>query len=188
MNAVLTCQAHAANTWVTRSRVPNTTRWLSCTRRHQHTVVIPCTSSSPGRSIQRGFGSGPVAWRHSLPLLLNPPSIPPYSCHGAHMDHTTGKPTPGRPGDSCRYLVATGALLLGSPGRVLSLLPSRMRALCGLHPACPPWRRLPMVSNRGVSSPVGSPERGDRVGVGHRFGARVPTAHSKAARRSGPQS
>src|SRR4029077_14799217 len=41
-------------------------------------------------------------------------------------------------------------------------------------------------SHRGVSSPVGSPERGDRVGVGHQPGGVVPTVHSKAARRSGP--
>ena len=55
-----------------------------------------------------------------------------------------GPPTPGRPGDSCRYLVVTGALRLGSPGRGLRRLTSRLLEPGGLHPACPPWRRLPI--------------------------------------------
>src|SRR2546427_5244103 len=41
-NAVLMCQPHAANTALTRSRVPNTTRCVTCTRRRRRTILTTC--------------------------------------------------------------------------------------------------------------------------------------------------
>src|SRR5262249_7297107 len=56
MNAVLMCQPHAAKACSTASRVPNTTRCVTRTRRRLRVVLITCAYSSPGSGIQRGLG------------------------------------------------------------------------------------------------------------------------------------
>ena len=63
MQAVLICQPHAAHTCWTASRVPNTTRCLTRTKRRRRTVCTTCAESSGGTGIPRGLGAGPVAWR-----------------------------------------------------------------------------------------------------------------------------
>src|SRR5215471_4040797 len=61
--AVLICQPQTASTCWTASRVPNTTRWLTRTRRRRRMVLTTCAYSNRGRGLQRGLGDGPLSWR-----------------------------------------------------------------------------------------------------------------------------
>src|SRR5215471_17191356 len=62
-NAVLIVQPHLVSICSMASRVPNTTRCVTPTRRRRRYDWTTGASSSAGRGIHRGCGLGPVSWR-----------------------------------------------------------------------------------------------------------------------------
>src|SRR5262249_28350349 len=65
INAVLIVQPHAAKACSMASRVPNTTRCVTPTRRRRRYDFTTCAESSAGNGIHRGLGMGPLSWRRS---------------------------------------------------------------------------------------------------------------------------